>query len=725
MNSSDRAGSEEVPFLICGIEAGGIEAAAVVLHARGGIHLWTPAARRLFRETDGERIAENLRRALAVGHRDDGGAHRGNAVLPSASGVPTEFRYTAHPLSRLTGPDQPGRPADGNWLVVLVPSRRAVAWEAARERSERYARLSHAAATGIGATLDLVDTTNRLARVLVPELTDLAAVDLTEPVLHGEEPPKGDTDIRIRRVAMAAADANGGVTGQEGWPDEVVGLGHLLPWVPESPLLHPVVEGAAVVVSDMEQLREALSMTPQESRAIIPRGAHSLIVIPLFARGLILGTVTAWRVQTEADFDDADAGMLAEITSRAALSVDNARRYTREHRTAVALQRSLLPRPVLRTPAADTAGTYLPAEGDAGVGGDWFDVIALSSLRTGFVVGDVVGHGLGATAAMGRLRTAVQTLADLDLEPVELISHLDDLVLSYWPEHDPGDPTSELAAQGATFLYGVYDPVGRRCAIASAGHPPPLVALPGREPEFVDLSPGPPLGVGGMPFESVELDLPDGTLLAFFTDGLIERRDADISTLLGEFRRSIDRNRDRPLIDIGPEVLGTLDPSREDDVALLLARTRSVPEDAIADWELPADPSVVSRARELATRQLSAWGLDELVFSTELVVSELVTNAIRYAGGPIGLRLIRDNILVCEVSDPSNTQPRLRRSVATDEGGRGLFLVAQLASRWGSRYRRTGKTIWTEQGIETMHALGASGGESGEEALLNAFDVEW
>ncbi|MER5805650.1 ATP-binding protein [Streptomyces mirabilis] len=105
---------------------------------------------------------------------------------------------------------------------------------------------------------------------------------------------------------------------------------------------------------------------------------------------------------------------------------------------------------------------------------------------------------------------------------------------------------------------------------------------------------------------------------------------------------------------------------------------------------------MVAQARALTARQLQAWGLEEMAFSAELIVSELVTNAIRYAGAPIQLRLIRDRVLTCEVSDPSINQPYLRRARFTDEGGRGLFLVAQLTSRWGSRYRLNGKTIWTE-----------------------------
>jgi anti-sigma regulatory factor (Ser/Thr protein kinase) len=142
---------------------------------------------------------------------------------------------------------------------------------------------------------------------------------------------------------------------------------------------------------------------------------------------------------------------------------------------------------------------------------------------------------------------------------------------------------------------------------------------------------------------------------------------------------------------------------------VLLARPRSVDPDAIASWEFPAGAGSAADARTRVTGQLADWGLADLAFSTELVVSELVTNAVRYAGDPIRVRLIRDEVLICEVSDPSNTQPRLARADSMDEGGRGLFIVAQCSSRWGARYASRGKTIWTEQPLPAQDSRARAG----------------
>ncbi|MFJ4862196.1 SpoIIE family protein phosphatase [Streptomyces sp. NPDC088748] len=538
--------------------------------------------------------------------------------------------------------------------------------------------------------------------LLVPDFADLATVDLAEPVLVGDEPPHlaATDEVRLRRAASAQSP---GISAEDLLP-----AGEALPPVPDTELMRPLMEGRPVLVSDVGVLRGALGMDPETLRLFVPSGAHSSVAVPLYARGLILGCVTVWRSQLPRPFDEADAALLQDVASRAALGVDNARRYTKEHRSALALQRSLLPHSVLNTAAADTAGVYQPAGGGVGVGGDWFDVIPLPSLRVAFVVGDVVGHGLEATAAMARLRTAVQTLADLDLDPGELLTHLDDLVLGFSSEHMAGDSRAEPAVLGATCLYAVYDPVTGQCAAATAGHPPPALLPPGEEASFLGMVPGPPLGVGGMPFEVTEFGVRPGSTLAFFTDGLVERRGGDIEQGMERLRRSLsgaagatgDAGPDRPLGEISQILCDEVLPHEAtDDIALLLARTRALTSDQVAEWELEPDLSLVAHARELVVARLSDWQLEDLSFVTELVASELVTNAIRYAGGPVGLRLIRDRLLVCEVSDPSSTQPRLRRARDTDEGGRGLFLVAQLADRWGSRFTSTGKTIWTEQTI--------------------------
>lgn len=681
------------------------DTAAVVLDGEGVVIARSEWAATLLECSPGEPCAP-LSGLLPHGGTEAGPAGRLVTVPGSGSGGrKASLVCKVVPLAARTSGD---RDAGAQWLVLISPAEALV--EVAERDSERRRRgLSRAAAESIGASLDVTETAQALVNLLVPDFADLATVDLAEPVLVGDEPPhlEASGDVRLRRTAAAQSP---GISAEELLP-----VGEALPPVPDSEVMRPLMEGRPVLVSDVAVLRASLGVDPESLRLFVPSGAHSSVAVPLYARGLILGCVTVWRSQLPSVFSEEDAALLHDLASRAALGVDNARRYTREHRSAVALQRSLLPHSALNVAAADTAGVYQPAGGGVGVGGDWFDVIALSSLRVAFVVGDVVGHGLEATAAMARLRTAVQTLADLDLDPGELLTHLDDLVLGFSDEQTAGESgsehsehseRSEPAVLGATCLYAVYDPVTRQCAAATAGHPPLLLLPPGEEPVSVGLVPGPPLGVGGVPFEVTEFGVRPGSMLAFFTDGLVGSRGGDIEEGMERLKVSLAEagagaDQSRPLGGISQSVFDEVRPQAPvDDAALLLARIRPLSSDQVAEWELEPDLSLVAHARELVVGRLSDWQLEELGFVTELVASELVTNAIRYAGGPVGLRLIRDRgVLVCEVSDPSSTQPRLRRARETDEGGRGLFLVAQLTDRWGSRFTRTGKTIWTEQPI--------------------------
>ncbi|WP_399128612.1 SpoIIE family protein phosphatase [Actinacidiphila sp. ITFR-21] len=374
---------------------------------------------------------------------------------------------------------------------------------------------------------------------------------------------------------------------------------------------------------------------------------------------------------------------------------------TGNHAMAVTLQRSLLPHGLPEQDALDVAYRYLPAQ--AGVGGDWFDVIPLSGARVALVVGDIVGHGVHAAATMGRLRTAVHNFSMLDLPPDELLAHLDDLVLRI----DRDEATAGgVPVAGATCLYAVYDPVSGTCELARAGHLPPGLVRPDGTAEFLDVPAGPPLGLGGLPFEAVEHRLPEGSRLVLYTDGLVEDRNRDIDVGLDLLRAALtgpDRTPEQACV----RVLDALLPANpQDDIALLIARTHALPADHIAHWEVPSDPAAVATVRDEASRRLEAWGLAELAFTTELVLSELVTNAIRYATGPIGVRLLRDRTLICEVADTGSTSPHLRYAASTDEGGRGLFLVAQIAEHWGTRHTPAGKIIWAEQRLPAVPAAG-------------------
>jgi ABC-type multidrug transport system ATPase subunit/anti-sigma regulatory factor (Ser/Thr protein kinase) len=366
---------------------------------------------------------------------------------------------------------------------------------------------------------------------------------------------------------------------------------------------------------------------------------------------------------------------------------------------AVNLQRSLLPHGLPEQSALDVAYRYLPAP--AGVGGDWFDVIPLPGARVALVVGDVVGHGMHAAATMGRLRTAVFNFSMLDLPPDDLLAHLDDLVVRIdKDEAAPGGraPGGGPPVAGATCLYAIYDPVTRSCQLARAGHLPPALVGPDGKVEFLDVPPGPPLGLGGLPFEAVEHRLAEGSRLVLYTDGLVGDRSRDIDMGLDMLRAALTGPRERTAEETCDAVVEAMLPAAVmDDIALLVAETRALPDDRIARWDVPSDPAAVAEVRNAASVRLAEWGLEELEFTTELILSELITNSIRYATGPIEVTLLFDRTLICEVADTSSTSPHLRYAATTDEGGRGLFLVAQLAEHWGTRYTKEGKIIWVEQ----------------------------
>ncbi|MEU0859078.1 SpoIIE family protein phosphatase [Streptomyces sp. SID4946] len=586
------------------------------------------------------------------------------------------------------------------WSLEMWPLRDASGTQtavalAAYDSNEQYwARrrlaLLNEAAAHIGTTLDVVRTAEELIEILVPRYADFATVDLLDWVLGADEPPMvAADDVELHRVAYKST--------RPGSPGVAVRVGETQIYRPPAPPACALREGHAILSQAGEPgfrawLADRNERAPQG--APFREGVHSMIAVPLRARGTTLGVAVCVRLAHPEDYGPDDAVFAEELASRAAVCIDNARRFARERTTALALQHSLLPSGLPGQAALDVAHRYLPSGSQAGIGGDWFDVIPLSGGRVGLVVGDVVGHGISSSATMGRLRTAVRTLADVDLPPDELLTHLDDLVTHLAAENG----REEVAEIGATCVYAVYDPVSRRLALATAGHPAPFLVLPdGDGAELVPLTAGPPLGIGGLPFEATELELPEGSVVALFTDGLVAHRAGNPDGADDELRRALGASADS-LDALADGILKAVLPDQPgDDVALLLVRTRALGADRVATWDVPAHPAQVAVVRQAAGEQLAAWGLEETAFVTELVVSELVTNAIRYGEPPIQLRLIRDRALICEVSDASSTSPHLRRAHAYDEGGRGLLLVAQLTQRWGSRQTAAGKTIWAEQ----------------------------
>ncbi|HZF89142.1 SpoIIE family protein phosphatase [Streptomyces sp.] len=570
-----------------------------------------------------------------------------------------------------------------------------------RWNARRLLSLVNEAGASIGRTLDVMRTAQELADFAVPRFADFVAVDLLESVLSSAGHGTWLTDAGPAAARPVMRRAGLGSV-RDGCPEAVARIGDRVSFLPPPSDLGTLIRGEPILVPVLDP-SDALWAAEQPERVARIRefGLHSLIAVPMRARNTVLGVTTFIRSLNPAAFQPDDVMLARELVARAALCVDNARRYTREHTAAVTLQRSLLPQALTGGAAVEVASHYLPADPVGGVGGDWFDVIPLSGARVGLVVGDVVGHGIGAAAAMGRLRTAVQTLADMELPPDELLARLDDLVLRLSEERTADEDATESATAflGATCLYAVYDPVTRRCAMARAGHPPPVVVTPDGHVSFPELPAGPPLGLGGIAFEADEVELPANSLLGLYTDGLIEGADGDLESGMARLAELLARpglGLDR----LCRSAVHRLMPlPQRDDIALLLARTHVLDAEHVVSWDVPADPAAVCEVRARATRQVEAWGFEELAMTTELIVSELITNAIRYADPPIRLRLLRDSRLTCEVADGSSTAPRLRHPRSTDEGGRGLFLVAQLTHRWGARYTPDGKIIWAEQEI--------------------------
>ncbi|MCQ9133673.1 SpoIIE family protein phosphatase [Streptomyces hilarionis] len=661
---------------------------------------------------DSEAIEERMRRVLESGEPVLGYEHLGHVRA-------APHRETAHMMSFTRLDDDHGRPMGVYYTVVDITD---------RHRARQRLALLDRAGRRIGSSLDIARTAQELADTAVPDFADVVAVDLPERVLRGAEPTPGPAadepsgHVRLHRAgyrttgdpddettqdaSRAAAsgddDRSGGVGSRDGDTDrdEDPGEGRdaeggrprVVVYRGDSPPARCLAAGRPWRADRLDGAAEEWLPRP-------PAGSEppSALIVPVRARGTTLGVTTFLRDGRREPFDEDDLALAEDLVSRAAVCVDNARRYTRERDAALVLQRSLLPRGLPEQDAVEVSACYRPADELTGLGGDWYDLIPLSGARVALVVGEVPGHGIDAAAAMGRVRTAVRTLAALDLRPDEILAHLDDQVARM--DHDE-DVTTGARAEGSACVYVVYDPVDGRCVMAAAGHPAPAVVAPDGAVTFVELPQGPPLGAGGPPFESVEMFLPEGSTLALHTDGLLAR---DGGPAPGSDRQRLRRALERSAGALELRcrtVVDALAPARpHDDVALLMARTRRLSADRVADWELPAEPAAVAEARRTASRRLAEWGLAELSFTTELVVSELVTNAIRYANGPIRLRLIRGRTLICEVFDGGATAPHLRHPRATDEGGRGLLLVSQVSGRWGTRFLPEGKVIWTEQSL--------------------------
>ncbi|MGW4290978.1 SpoIIE family protein phosphatase [Streptomyces sp. NPDC004673] len=571
------------------------------------------------------------------------------------------------------------RDTEGNVLGIAEVSVDITTGRRAQERLQLLVDSS----TRVGTTLDILQTSRELVDFAVPRVADGAAIDLVAEVLTGSDIAEGPlgSETTLRRMATAgvapAKEPGPGHTGHATFP------------IPSCRLL---AEPHPVLVSQLKPDDPWPSDDPARNQGLVDAGVHSLMVLPLLARGTLLGLVSFYRwARRPGPFEQEDLVVAEELANRVALCLDNARRYTRERDAARVLQQGMLPRTLQAQGALHIAHGYAPT-GDTA---RWFDVIPLSGARVALAAGAVPAQGLGAAAAVGRLRSTVRVLAVLDTPPDELLARLDELVVAIDEEQPADGPHEPLA--GATCVYGVYDPIERELTVASAGHPPPLLIAPDSTVNLSDIATGPALGLSQETFPRTFLTVPPGTLITLHTPppdaGEAETREA-AETLHQALRPCQDEHE---AFRTAAELLLPGEPA--EGAAILIARTRQLPEAQVASWELPADPAMVATARTLAKRQLSAWNLGpDVSFTTELVVSELVTNAFRYAAEPVTLRLILDQDLTCEVADGSNAAPHLRHARTTDEGGRGLLLVASFVSRWGTRLaNQGGKTIWAEQ----------------------------
>ncbi|MFB7595787.1 SpoIIE family protein phosphatase [Streptomyces sp. NPDC056160] len=552
-------------------------------------------------------------------------------------------------------------------------------YAAVRERLEFLNEVSGR----IGTSLDLAQTIVEVSRAVVPRFTDVAGTYLREQVVAGEGFAAGvsDTTTMWHRVALEHTDEPGR------W-DDVVPIGEAMPFPAHTPFFQCMTSGEPVLVPRIsEEMGHAIAsqFEKRDIRPLISR--RSMLVVPLKARDVVLGFMILLRHPERAEFNDMDRVTGAELAARAGLVLDNARMYTYQESVAETLQDSMLPHIPTRMTGCDIATRYLPGTLLGRVGGDWFDSVKLPGARTALVVGDVMGHGLNSAAMMGQLRTAVQTMAALDLPPAQLLRNLDDLAQRLGDTHL------------ATCLYAVYDPVAGEVHLANAGHIPPVLvhAADGRS-ELLDLPTGAPIGVGGVPFEAVRVRVEPGDRLVMCTDGLVEVRGEDIGAGLATLC-AFAAHPAASMDDACDTIIRALNPrgGRKDDVALLMARLNGIAPHDVAEWRLARDPAQVGRARAVLREQLHAWGLERLADPAELMVSELVTNAVRHSRGrPVALRLVRGDTLLCEVEDDDHDLPTLLSAGPTDEYGRGLRVVSTLAREWGTSRTRTGKTVWCE-----------------------------
>jgi serine phosphatase RsbU (regulator of sigma subunit)/PAS domain-containing protein len=579
-------------------------------------------------------------------------------------------------------------PDTSRWYRIrLVPLTDGLAWYFTDITESRVRQAEQEAAERMAA--ERAARIQDLASALAEAVTSL---DIFAAVADRVLPPFGASGLVIQVIEDGRMRTVGAIGYSQAFLDLINGP------VPDfTPAADVLIRRQPSFISSAD---EYMRCYPATAGVLSVCGKQAWAYLPLVVSGRVVGLCVV-SFDRPRPLTDAERALLTTLSGLIAQALERARLFDAEHARSQALQRALLPRQLPELPAVTAAAKYLPAGRGMDVGGDWYDVIPLSADRVALVIGDVMGHGLPEAVIMGRVRTAVQTLSDLELPPDEILAHLNDLVCGL------GDDSF------VTCLYAIYDPTTSTCTVASAGHPPPAVVCPDGTVNFAQADGDPPLGVAGPPFEVSELRVPDGALLVLYTDGLIDST-SDPAVGMGRMARLLRalpaERLDRMCDSITRELLPD-DQQQADDAALLVARVRATAPDAVATWPLPEDPRAAGAARRHVRDQLAAWRLDELTTTTELVVSELVANVVRHARGPYRLRLLRSQSLVCEVFDGSLTTPRPRRAAWTDEGGRGLQMIAALCDRWGTRNVTTGKVIWTEQSLPESASAVPVGGQ--------------
>jgi serine phosphatase RsbU (regulator of sigma subunit) len=536
----------------------------------------------------------------------------------------------------------------------------------------------------IGATLDLDQMARGLINIVVTHFSNVASLHVQESLVADEAPTQQqDGPHLLRRLAVASDDHD------PGW-EVTFPIGEVVRHEAGTIYAQCMDTGKPVQKASGGHVGHVAESWMRRPAAGLLSGACKLL-LPLNARGATLGYIVCTRRGDSRPFDAYDTEIGMEFASRAAILLDNTRRYNRERATALALQRSLLPTGLSAPPSVEVKHRYLPANQLIEVGGDWYESIALPGARVALVVGDVAGHGVRAAVTMGRLRTAIQTLAMLELPPAESLQQLNEL-MQMMGEREP---------HFATCAFAIYDAVTGSLEVASAGHLPPLLVPPKGRSEFLDVSPAPPLGVGEGPISSRTFKIKDGSLLVLYTDGLVESRGRDIDDGLKRLQSVFGPpSVKEPIEALATAALAGVSSDRyRDDVALLVARLARINRGRQTCWTLSGDLTSAREARRLVVKPLKKWKLGPFVPITQLLASELVTNAIRYAEGPVTLRLICEDTLVCEVADSAPALPRLWDAAGDDERGRGLQIVSRLSHRWGSRRTPTGKVVWCEQQI--------------------------